>query len=166
MDVRNMRFPTNHFDLIIDKSTIDALLCGDSSFMNTAIMMKVKKLRITLQECQRILKLDGVYMGISYGTPENRLVHYKRGHLKLNVSTFQVAQPHPNGNQTIHYVYMCRKLEGADELCYPKILVGRLGCTPILEYANFNFCNNRTCAGNEIPNVWTGKGVPACTCPF
>ena len=59
-------------------------------------------------------------MGISYGTPENRLVHYKRGHLKLNVSTFQVAQPHPNGNQTIHYVYMCRKLEGADELCEQK----------------------------------------------
>lgn len=47
MDVRNMRFPTNHFDLIIDKSTIDALLCGDSSFMNTAIMMKVNKLWLT-----------------------------------------------------------------------------------------------------------------------
>ena len=44
MDVRNMRFPSNHFDLIIDKSTIDALLCGDSSFMNTAIMMKVRAL--------------------------------------------------------------------------------------------------------------------------
>jgi hypothetical protein len=41
MDVRNMRYPTNFFDLIIDKSTIDALLCGDSSFMNTALMMKV-----------------------------------------------------------------------------------------------------------------------------
>ena len=53
----------------------------------------------------------------SYGTPENRLIHYKRGHLKLNMSTFQVAQPHPNGNQTIHYVYMCKKLEGADEQC-------------------------------------------------
>ncbi len=42
--MRNMRFPSNHFDLIIDKSTIDALLCGDSSFMNTAIMMKVRAL--------------------------------------------------------------------------------------------------------------------------
>ena len=41
MDVRNMRYPSNFFDLIIDKSTIDALLCGESSFMNTAIMMKV-----------------------------------------------------------------------------------------------------------------------------
>ena len=41
MDVMNMRFDSNFFDLIIDKSTIDALLCGDSSFLNTAIMMKV-----------------------------------------------------------------------------------------------------------------------------
>lgn len=49
MDVRSMRFPSDHFDLIIDKSTIDALLCGECSFMNTALMMK---------ECQRVLKVD------------------------------------------------------------------------------------------------------------
>ena len=42
MDVRNMStFQTGMFDLIIDKSTIDALLCGDSAFLNTALMMKV-----------------------------------------------------------------------------------------------------------------------------
>jgi hypothetical protein len=76
MDVRNMRFESNTFDLIIDKSTIDALLCGDSAFLNTALMMR---------ECQRILRLDGAYMGISYGTPENRLLHYKRPHLKMNL---------------------------------------------------------------------------------
>ena len=40
MDVRNMHFPTGFFDLIIDKSTIDALLCGESAFMNTALMMR------------------------------------------------------------------------------------------------------------------------------
>ena len=81
MDVRNMRYPSNFFDLIIDKSTIDALLCGDSSFMNTALMLK---------DCQRVLKPDAVYMSISYGTPENRVLHLKRGHLKLNVSTFKL----------------------------------------------------------------------------
>ena len=63
------------------------------------------------------MKLDGAYMAISYGNPENRLFHYKRDHLKFNLSTFQVVQPHPNGNQTIHYVYVCKKLEGADEQC-------------------------------------------------
>ena len=76
MDVRSMRFAPNTFDLILDKSTIDALLCGESAFMNTAIMMR---------ECQRVLKTDGSYMGVSYGTPENRVLHYKRPHLKMAV---------------------------------------------------------------------------------
>ena len=35
-----------------------------------------------------MLKVDGAYMGISYGTPENRVLHYKRGHLKFVVQTF------------------------------------------------------------------------------
>ncbi len=42
MDVRDMKYQTNFFDLIIDKSTIDALLCGDHAFLNVALMMKVK----------------------------------------------------------------------------------------------------------------------------
>ena len=41
MDVRRMTYPDNFFDIAIDKSTIDALLCGDCAFLNVAIMMKV-----------------------------------------------------------------------------------------------------------------------------
>jgi ubiquinone/menaquinone biosynthesis C-methylase UbiE len=108
MDVLNMRFASNYFDLIIDKSTIDALLCGESSFMNTALMMR---------ECQRVLKPDAAYLCVSYGTPENRVLHYKRGHLKLSVQTFQVAPSAPlKEGQSIHYVYVCRKIEGADDV--------------------------------------------------
>jgi 2-polyprenyl-3-methyl-5-hydroxy-6-metoxy-1,4-benzoquinol methylase len=40
MDVRDLKIEDNTFDLAIDKSTIDALLCGDSSFLNVAIMTK------------------------------------------------------------------------------------------------------------------------------
>ena len=43
MDVKNMDYESNFFDLIIDKSTIDALLCSDDAFYNTALMMKVKR---------------------------------------------------------------------------------------------------------------------------
>ena len=39
-DVRNIEWPDNTFDLAIDKSTIDALLCGDYSFTNVAKMTK------------------------------------------------------------------------------------------------------------------------------
>ncbi len=44
MDVRDLKYESGFFDLIIDKSTIDAILCGDDAFINTALMMKVKPL--------------------------------------------------------------------------------------------------------------------------
>jgi ubiquinone/menaquinone biosynthesis C-methylase UbiE len=66
MDVRDLKFDDNTIDLVIDKSTIDAILCGDNSFLNVAIMTK---------EIQRVLKEGGIYMIISYGLPDNRLIH-------------------------------------------------------------------------------------------
>jgi len=66
MDARELQYEENFFDLVIDKSTMDALLCGDHSFLNVAIMTK---------EVQRVLKTASFYMVISYGMPENRVVH-------------------------------------------------------------------------------------------
>ena len=42
MDVCDMtkELESNQFDLVVDKSTIDALLCGDNSFINVAKMVK------------------------------------------------------------------------------------------------------------------------------
>jgi len=39
MDVRDLKYPDCKFDLIIDKSTIDALLCGDNAYLNVCKMM-------------------------------------------------------------------------------------------------------------------------------
>jgi ubiquinone/menaquinone biosynthesis C-methylase UbiE len=69
MDCRDLKYNDESFDLIIDKSTIDALLCGDKAYLNVAMMMN---------ECQRVLKTGGYYVAISYGVPENREVHFKR----------------------------------------------------------------------------------------
>ena len=40
MDVRNLKFQDSSFDLAVDKSTIDALLCGDFAYVNVAKMLK------------------------------------------------------------------------------------------------------------------------------
>jgi ubiquinone/menaquinone biosynthesis C-methylase UbiE len=69
MDCRDLKYNDEFFDLIIDKSTIDALLCVDKAYLNVAIMMN---------ECQRVLKTGGYYVAISYGMPENREIHFKR----------------------------------------------------------------------------------------
>merc|ERR1711976_965660 len=69
MDVRDLKYKDHEFDMIIDKSTIDALLCGHQSFLNGAIMTK---------EVMRVLRTGGIYMIISYGLPENRINHLER----------------------------------------------------------------------------------------
>ena len=58
MDCLDLEYAGEQFDFIIDKSTIDALLCGDHAFLNTATMLK---------EAQRVLKTGGFYMAITYG---------------------------------------------------------------------------------------------------
>ena len=41
MDITDMRaFDSNTFDLAIDKSTIDALLCGNKAFEKVSFMLK------------------------------------------------------------------------------------------------------------------------------
>lgn len=66
MDARDMKYKNNCFDLVIDKSTLDSFLCGEHSFINVAIYLK---------EVQRILKVGGIFIIISYGKPDNRLNH-------------------------------------------------------------------------------------------
>lgn len=106
MDVRELTYEGEMFDLIMDKSTIDALLCGNFAYLNVAIMLK---------ECQRVLKTGGYYMAISYGVPDNREFHLIREHLKFEIKTYKIEKKHEGSNQSsIHYIYVCKKLEGAD----------------------------------------------------
>ena len=107
MDVRDLKFPEEKFDIAIDKSTIDALLCGEDAYLNVAKMTR---------EVQRTLKTGGTYMAISYGTPESRLEHFHWEHLHWDVSHEVIGEDGDNP----HYIYLCRKKEGADQICQEK----------------------------------------------
>ena len=78
MDVRDMTYNDSTFDLIIDKSTIDAILCGDKPYVNTAKMLK---------ECNRVLKLGGSYVAISHGLSESV---FKRENLCFDLKVFPI----------------------------------------------------------------------------
>jgi len=111
MDARDLKYQDGTFDLAIDKSTIDAVLCGEKSFVNVAIMIR---------EIQRVLKVGGIYMIISYGPPENRLFHLEREHLSLDISIYTIKKDYeieedPEKFEKTHYVYICRKKPEADE---------------------------------------------------
>ncbi len=78
-DVLGMQYNNESFDVVIDKSTLDAILCGKQSFMNAAIM---------LAEVQRVLKTGGIYLIISYGSPATRSLHLVEQLLYSNVLTY------------------------------------------------------------------------------
>ena len=109
MDVRDIKYESNYFDLAIDKSTIDALLCGDEAFINVAKMIK---------EVQRVLKVGGYYMIISYGAPDDRIIHLKRKFEKFKIEILKIEKDYveEEGYDNYHYIYLCQKLEGADEV--------------------------------------------------
>ena len=68
MDVCDLKYEDNYFDIVIDKSIIDTILCGENSHLYTCLMLK---------EGQRVIKQDGgIYLSISYGKPETRSLHF------------------------------------------------------------------------------------------
>ena len=40
MDVRDLNYKTEQFDMIIDKCTLDAMICSDDAYVNVAKMFK------------------------------------------------------------------------------------------------------------------------------
>ncbi|KAJ6357190.1 hypothetical protein OIU78_005127 [Salix suchowensis] len=65
MDVRDMsEFQSGSFDAVIDKGTLDSILCGNDSRNNAPKMLK---------EVWRVLKDNGVYILVTYGAPMYRL---------------------------------------------------------------------------------------------
>mmetsp|Transcript_13627 Transcript_13627/g.13363 ORF Transcript_13627/g.13363 Transcript_13627/m.13363 type:complete len:84 (-) Transcript_13627:210-461(-) len=67
MDVRSLQYEEGTFDAVVDKGTIDCVLCGDGSGPNADLM---------LSEIYRVLSPTGVYICISYGLPDQRLGYF------------------------------------------------------------------------------------------
>ena len=87
MNERELKYKDEMFDLVIDKSTIDALLCGEDSFINVAIMTN---------EMSRVLKTGGIYFIISYSKPQNREFLLKRSHLAFYINIYCIQKQGSN----------------------------------------------------------------------
>ncbi|XP_050104729.1 uncharacterized protein LOC126584363 isoform X2 [Malus sylvestris] len=85
MDVRDMSFfPDDLFDGVIDKGTLDSLMCGNDAPISAAQM---------LGEVSRLLKPGGIYMLITYGDPKVRMPHLRRPVYNWKVCLYTIPRP-------------------------------------------------------------------------
>ncbi|XP_073286967.1 uncharacterized protein [Primulina huaijiensis] len=86
MDVRDMSyFPDESFESVIDKGTLDSLMCGTgASISATQMLGEVNRL---------LLKPGGVYMLITYGDPTVRMPHIKRPVYSWNIDLYVIPKP-------------------------------------------------------------------------
>ncbi|GAB2300098.1 hypothetical protein Dimus_034138 [Dionaea muscipula] len=132
MDARDMSFfPDDSFDGVIDKGTLDSLLCGADAPISAARM---------LAEVCRLLKPGGIYMLITYGDPTVRMPHISRSVYNWKITLYIIPRPGfqkstssstktsylepvpltENGvlpadfvleDPDCHYIYVCRKVD-------------------------------------------------------
>jgi len=106
MDVLKLPFNEGAFEAVIDKGTMDSILCGEGSTKNVAVMCK---------HISRVLKPGGAYIVVSYGQPDYRMNYFDKPEYNWTVLPVQnvnkpcvsaVADPDP---ANVHYVYVMQK---------------------------------------------------------
>ncbi|KAJ1974792.1 hypothetical protein H4R35_003443 [Dimargaris xerosporica] len=101
MDVRALALPDASFDVVIDKGTMDALMCerGDVWDPSPEIKQAVKE---EVDEAVRVLKPTGKFIYVTFGQPHFRKPHLQRpGQWTLHVKTI--------GDAFHYYVYVAKK---------------------------------------------------------
>merc|ERR1719174_1509060 len=100
--------------VVIDKSTMDAILCGEGSTANVAKMC---------MEVSRVLKPSGILFVVSYGVPDNRMQYLENEDYSWTVTTHTVPKPTVSATavpdtkdaNSVHYIYVCAKGGNAEE---------------------------------------------------
>jgi len=98
MDARSMTFLDDTFDCVIDKGTIDAMMCGKDNVFNV---------ERTCLDVSRVLKPGGVFIVISYGQPESRMELFNDfAKFAWSVETELLAK---QTSDSSHFVYIMKK---------------------------------------------------------
>jgi len=105
IDATNMpEFANGSFDAAVDKGTLDAILCGESSIANADKM---------LGEISRVLRPGGVFVVVTYGDPPTRLTYLEKPKYGWKVETQTIDKPKVPGIQQekndVHYIYIASK---------------------------------------------------------
>lgn len=96
MDCQRMTFKDEEFDFILDKGTLDAILCGTDSKKNGESM---------IAEVYRVLKTGGVFVVVTYGKADTRMSYLQK--IKFSWKITQHTLPAQNTSQ---FMYVMRKV--------------------------------------------------------
>merc|ERR1712146_312188 len=103
-----MDLPDGSFDIVLDKATLDSILCGDGAASGGHKL---------LSEVSRVLAPEGAYVCVSHAWPQYRLNWLQRPEYGWNVKPFTIDKPSlgetaalsADAADHVHYVYLCSK---------------------------------------------------------
>jgi ubiquinone/menaquinone biosynthesis C-methylase UbiE len=75
MDIRDLKFEDQSFDIVIDKGTMDALMCDRGDVWDPSPEL-IKEVKAEVDEVTRVLKIGGKFIYITFGQP-----HFRKRHL-------------------------------------------------------------------------------------
>src|SRR6185312_17051147 len=82
-------FGSGKIELKLDRvdatGTLDAIACSENSFQNMFLIAK---------ECCRVLRVGGLFVSISFSSPEVRLKHLTRQEFTWTTEVRQIRTPH------------------------------------------------------------------------
>ncbi|KAG6525016.1 hypothetical protein ZIOFF_014968 [Zingiber officinale] len=87
MDARDMTFFNDEsFDCVMDKGTLDSLMCGVDAPLSASRM---------LEEINRLLRLGGIYMLITYGDPSVRIPYINQPGCNWEITLYILGEYGP-----------------------------------------------------------------------
>ena len=114
MNVLDLDYEDSQFDIVFDKAVFDCVLCGIDADSKGKIFMK---------EVYRIIKPNGYFFLVSNSGPENRLKFLQISNIKYDIFVHKIINDknqaeiykdqgkNTNFMKTIHYIYVCKKVE-------------------------------------------------------
>ena len=119
MNVLDLDYEDNQFDIVFDKAVFDCILCGIDADSKAKTFMK---------EVYRVIKPNGYYFLVSNTGPENRLRYLQGRNLKYDIFVHSIIndknqleiykenEAKANFVKKEHYIYICKKIEDIEEL--------------------------------------------------